>query len=344
MIGWHETTIGELARVEHGFAFKGEYFSDAGELIVLTPGNFHEAGGFRARPGNDRFYLGKFPERYLLKRNDLIVAMTEQGEGLLGSAALIPESERYLHNQRLGLVHPKKNLADKTFLYYLFNTSYVRQQIRNTSAGAKIRHTSPERIYRTSVRVPAPKTQAKIAAVLSAYDELIENNRRRIALLEKLAEEIYREWFIRLRFPGHEKVKIVKGVPEGWDQVKLEKAFQFTGGGTPSKEIGRYWIGGDLNWFTPSDITGAAGIFLDRSGDQCTEEGFNNSSARMFPAYSVMLTSRATIGAIGINTTPAAGLPCRWSRPTRKCTACCAMGFRWTLMTPTDAASRNGCG
>ncbi len=302
---WRDTTMGELMKVEHGFAFKGEFFSESGELVVLTPGNFHEAGGFRARPDKDRFYLGKFPDRYLLNQSDLIVAMTEQGEGLLGSSALIPEAGKYLHNQRIGLVHPKKDSADKTFLYYLFNTVYVRQQIRNSSAGAKIRHTSPARIYRTKVRVPEKVCQSKIAAVLSAYDELIENNRRRITLLEKLAEEIYREWFVRLRFPGHEKVKIVKGIPAGWELVKLELAFKFTGGGTPSKEVGRYWNDGDINWFTPSDITRADGIFLEKSGDQCTEEGFNNSSAKMFPAYSVMLTSRATIGAIGINLTPA---------------------------------------
>ncbi|MDP1787868.1 restriction endonuclease subunit S, partial [Nitrosomonas sp.] len=128
---------------------------------------------------------------------------------------------------------------------------------------------------------------------------------RRIALLEKMAEEIYREWFVRMRFPGHEKVKIIKGVPEDWKLVKLESAFKFTGGGTPTKEVNRYWDGGDVNWFTPSDITGANGIFLERSGEQCTEEGFNSSSAKMFPAYSVMLTSRATIGAVGINLTPA---------------------------------------
>ncbi|MGH7870874.1 MAG: hypothetical protein ACREQO_01495 [Candidatus Binatia bacterium] len=110
--------MGELLKVEHGFAFKGEYFSETGDLVVLTPGNFHEAGGFRARPDKDRFYQGKFPDRYLLNRNDLIVAMTEQGEGLLGSSALIPESGKYLHNQRLGLVRPRTSLADKVFLYY----------------------------------------------------------------------------------------------------------------------------------------------------------------------------------------------------------------------------------
>src|SRR5207248_63809 len=143
MNGWDDTTMGKLLKVEHGFAFKGEHFSETGDLVVLTPGNFHEAGGFRARPDKDRFYQGRFPDRYLLNRNDLIVAMTEQGEGLLGSSALIPESGRFLHNQRLGLVRPIKDSADKTFLYYLFHTDYVRQQIRNSSAGAKIRHTSP---------------------------------------------------------------------------------------------------------------------------------------------------------------------------------------------------------
>src|ERR1700681_4990459 len=107
MSSWRETSIGQLLRIEHGFAFKGEFFSEVGDLVVLTPGNFHEAGGFRRRPDKDRFYQGKFPDRYLLNRNDLIVAMTEQGEGLLVSSAFIPESKRYLHNQRLGLVRVK---------------------------------------------------------------------------------------------------------------------------------------------------------------------------------------------------------------------------------------------
>ncbi|MDP2222887.1 restriction endonuclease subunit S [Nitrosomonas sp.] len=218
---WAEMLLGEYVRIEHGFAFKGEHFSEAGNYVILTPGNFHEAGGFRARPGKDRFYEARFPDRYLLSKGDLIVAMTEQGEGLLGSAALIPESFMYLHNQRLGLVKEKSQVTDRRFLYYLFNTDIVRQQIRNSSSGAKVRHTSPERIYGVKVRVPVKAVQQKIAAILSAYDELIENNQRRIALLEKMAGEIYREWFVRMRFPGHEKVKKVKGVPEGWQRTKV---------------------------------------------------------------------------------------------------------------------------
>lgn len=223
MSSWRSKTIGELVTVEHGFAFKGKHFSETGDRVVLTPGNFHETGGFRPRPGKDRFYVGPFPERYILAQGDLIVAMTEQGEGLLGSAAIIPEQGRYLHNQRLGLIRTKAEAADKRFVYYLFNSSYVRQQIRNTSSGAKVRHTSPNRIYGVQVLAPDKPTQRKIAAILSAYDELIENNKRRIALLEKLAEEIYREWFVRLRFPSHGKVKFAKGIPSGWRVARLKE-------------------------------------------------------------------------------------------------------------------------
>lgn len=157
----------------------------------------------------------------------------------------------------------------------------------------------------TVLKIPDLSTQRKIAAILTAYDDLIGVNKRRIALLEKMAEELYREWFVRMRFPGHQNTKFVKGVPEGWEMRKIEKAFEYTGGGTPSKSVPSYWQDGTVNWFTPSDITGASGIFLTESEELCSEEGLARSSAKMFPAYSVMMTSRATIGAIGINTSPA---------------------------------------
>jgi type I restriction enzyme, S subunit len=218
---WSDARLGDFVRIEHGFAFKGEHFKEAGKHVVLTPGHFHEQGGFRARPGKDRFYAAPYPERYLLSAGDLIVAMTEQGEGLLGSAALIPEDDKYLHNQRIGLVKKKSRDADHRFFYYLFNTDYVREQIRNSSSGAKVRHTSPERMYAAKVRVPPKATQTRIAAILSAYDDLIANNQRRIALLESMAEEIYREWFVRMRFPGAEQTDFSKGVPKAWAPLKL---------------------------------------------------------------------------------------------------------------------------
>jgi len=193
------------------------------------------------------------------------------------------------------------------FIYYLLQTLHHSGymdvfHIQHTGV-ARFQYSSFKK--HTVLKIPPLPTQRKIAAILTAYDDLIETNKRRIALLEKMAEELYREWFVRMRFPGHQNTRFVKSVPEGWEMRKIEKAFDFTGGGTPSKNVPIYWNNGTVNWFTPSDITGAAGLFLSESETRCSEEGLARSSAKLFPPYSVMMTSRATIGAIGINTTPA---------------------------------------
>jgi type I restriction enzyme S subunit len=149
------------------------------------------------------------------------------------------------------------------------------------------------------------QTQRNIAAILTSYDDLIENNKCRITLLENMAEEIYREWFVRFRFPGWQEAEFEKGQPIAWTHQKIAQAFDFTGGGTPSKDNDSFWRNGNVDWYTPSDITKSNSLFMASSEYQCNEEGLRRSSARLFPAYSVMMTSRATIGAIGINSKPA---------------------------------------
>ncbi|WP_250461657.1 restriction endonuclease subunit S [Microbulbifer litoralis] len=217
--------------------------------------------------------------------------------GTLGEVFYIP-SDYWPLNTSLYVENFKGN--NPRFVYYYLKT--VLNENFN-SAGAV---PGVNRNYLHKIRVPPlPKSREKVAAILTAYEELIENNNRRIALLEKMAEEIYREWFVRFRFPGYKKEKFVKGIPKDWQLIKLEKAFQFTGGGTPSKERNAYWKEGSVNWFTPSDITTAKGMYLTESKDKPNEEGISNCSAKMFPAYSIMMTSRATIGEIGINRTPA---------------------------------------
>jgi type I restriction enzyme S subunit len=230
-MSWSQHKLGELIRIKHGFAFKSRYFSNEGEHVLLTPGNFHEEGGFRRRTQKDRYFVGDIPEDYILKPGDIIVAMTEQGAGLLGSSAWIPDGESYLHNQRLGLVdHIDDRCLDRRFLYYLFNTHSVRSQIAGSATGVKVRHTAPERIYRVNIRIPDVRTQKKIAQLIAAYDDLIENNRRRIALFEDAAQKLYKEWFVYFRFPGHEHVKIIDGVPEGWESRPFSELADFLNG------------------------------------------------------------------------------------------------------------------
>jgi type I restriction enzyme S subunit len=221
-MSWNEVVLGSAIHIKHGFAFKGDFFVDQGDYIVLTPGNFYESGGFKSRPEKDRAYAGYIPENYILNEGDLIVAMTEQGEGLLGSAALVPQTNRFLHNQRLGLIDKvDETIFDRRFLYLLLNTRSVRAQISGSATGTKVRHTAPERIYRVRATVPNVSTQSAIADAVLAYDDLIDNNRRRMALLEDSARQLYREWFVRLRFPGHEHTPIVDGVPQGWERKLL---------------------------------------------------------------------------------------------------------------------------
>jgi type I restriction enzyme S subunit len=236
----------------------------------------------------------------LIPANSLVVAMYGDGD-TAGNVAInkVPLTT----NQACCnfVVDPAK--ADYRFLYYYLKANY------NNLVGLKLGGSQQNLNAATLKRFPVPAVpidlQRKIAAILSAYDDLIANNQRRIALLEGMAEELYREWFVRMRFPGSAHVAIERGVPTGWLLMPTIEAFKYHGGATPSKDVPRYWNDGTVPWYTPTDITGAKGIFLEESSEKCTDEGLESCSATLFPAYTVMMTSRATIGAIGINLEPA---------------------------------------
>lgn len=196
MSEWRETTLGEVLDVLHGFAFKGEHFSVGGDARVVTPGNFFEAGGFRDRGSEQKSYEGPTPAGYVLDAGEIVVAMTEQAAGLLGSAGIVPTDGAWLHNQRIGRVQILDGAADLRFVYYLFNSPDVRSQIAATATGAKVRHTAPERLRAVVARMPTVSAQRRVAAVLAAFDELIATNGRRIDMLERLVRSLYREWFV----------------------------------------------------------------------------------------------------------------------------------------------------
>ncbi|MEX2375955.1 MAG: restriction endonuclease subunit S [Dehalococcoidia bacterium] len=234
MNDWTLINLGDGLNVKHGYAFKGEHFSDHGDYVVLTPGNFWEHGGFKVsrRP---KFYSAEFPERYLLTKGDVVVAMTEQSPGLLGSSATIPSDGIFLHNQRLGLLEiTTPRVLDLRFVYHLMNSSDVRGQIEATATGSKVRHTAPERILAVKALVPSTDVQRTIAEVLDTLDDLIDNNRRRVELLEQMAEAIYREWFVHFRYPGHEAVPMVDSplgpIPEGWKVRPFSAIARFMNG------------------------------------------------------------------------------------------------------------------
>ncbi len=295
MTEWHEVTLGDALRVRHGFAFKGEYFRDDGNLIVLTPGNFIDAGGFKPKGGSEKFYDGPVPKGYLLEKGDVVVAMTEQSAGLLGSSATIPVSGRFLHNQRLGLLQvTAPEMLHRRFAYHVMNTPVVRQQIQATATGAKVRHTAPERIQAVRVELPSLRTQRVIAGILDAMDGLIDNYRRRVEVLEEMARAIYREWFVRLRFPGHENVALndsaIGQIPSGWTVAPLKDIADIIMGQSPRSEfyndegIGKPFHQG------VSDF----GLHFPTTRKWCSADG------RSAKAGDVLLSVRAPVGRINI--------------------------------------------
>ncbi|NCS94600.1 MAG: restriction endonuclease subunit S, partial [Leptospira sp.] len=194
---WKEHSLDDLIHIKHGYAFKGEFFSEEPtDDILLTPGNFAIGGGFKAQ--KLKYYNGDFPADYILDENDIIVTMTDLSKeaDTLGFSAKVPAwfGKRFLHNQRIGLVKLKTDDFDQDYLYWLMRTLSYQRFVANGASGATVKHTSPTKICQYKFTAPEDKiTQRKIASILSAYDDLIENNNKRITLLEQKAFLRYKQ-------------------------------------------------------------------------------------------------------------------------------------------------------
>ena len=192
---WEVKELGEFFEIKHGFAFDGKFFEPSGEHILMTPGHFNEEGGFRDQVEKTKYYTGEIPEDYLLAKDDLVVAMTEQKSGLLGSAAFVPEDDRYLHNQRLGLIVDldTKRLS-KRFLFNVFNTPHLRVEVAKTSTGSKVKHTSPTKLRAVKVGIPPTlKEQEEIATALATTERKIAVAKGKKAQLQDLFHTLLHE-------------------------------------------------------------------------------------------------------------------------------------------------------
>ena len=198
---WARTPLSELCDIKHGFAFKSEFFTDAGDAVLLTPGNFFEAGGYRDRGSKQKYYCGDVPPAFVLSAGDLLVAMTEQAAGLLGSPILVPGTGTYLHNQRLGLVTGRPGVPwSNEFFFRVFNTPAVRKELHDSASGTKVRHTSPTKIGAVVVAYPKSlEEQARIVAQLNAMAAetacLETSQRRKLAALDELKQSLLHDAF-----------------------------------------------------------------------------------------------------------------------------------------------------
>ena len=241
------------------------------------------------------------------RANDLIFAR----EAPAGNVALVQENQTVCLGQRTVLIRPNVQKVNPQYLVYYLLSPKPQYELLGTANGATVAHVNLPAIRNLKIELPEKSVQDKIGTILVNYDDLIENNQRQIKLLEEAAQRLYKEWFVDLRFPGHENTKIVDGVPEGWQYEKLGDLVKTTSGGTPSRRKSEYYVNGNIRWIKTKELNDR---FIFETEEHITEDAVKNSSAKVLPEGALIVAMYgATIGKIGIT---AAEMACNQ--------ACCA--------------------
>lgn len=233
------------------------------------------------------------------RANDLIFAR----EAPAGNVALVQENQTVCLGQRTVLIRPNVQKVNPQYLVYYLLSPKPQYELLGTANGATVAHVNLPAIRNLKIELPEKSVQDKIGTILVTYDDLIENNQKQIKLLEEAAQRLYKEWFVDLRFPGHENTEIVDGIPEGWNICPFSSEVDIMSGGTPKTSIPDYY-NGRIPFYTPKDSDGA--FFAYKTQMNITEGGLKNCNSRLYPPKTVIITARGTVGKTTILAVPMA--------------------------------------
>lgn len=250
--------LGEHIDILSGFAFKTKDFVDTGIPVIkiknVTPPNVSLT---------DLSYvpleIAEQQKKFLLNYDDILIALTNthinQMQSVVGRVAKVKYYDKTLLNQRVGkIVLTDKDNCDIDYVYYYISQECVKIELANKAGGAANQaNISPTDIKNLKIPFPNIETQHRIASILSAYDDFIENNQKQIKFLEEAARRLYKEWFVDLRFPGYENVPVVDGVPEGWRKRRIDEFGEVITGKTPSTSNSEFY-NGDIPFVTIPDM------------------------------------------------------------------------------------------
>lgn len=234
-------SLGKYIDVISGYAFKSKDFTHTGIPVIkiknVTPPEVTL---------DDLSYvseeLANSLPKFQLSYGDVLIALTgshiNQMASVVGRVARVKYSTRLMLNQRVGkIVVTDETACNLDYVYYYLSQEQVKISLASKAGGAANQaNISPSDVKELNIPLPPIEIQRRIADILSAYDDLIENNRKQIKLLEEAAMRLYKEWFVHLRFPGHENTLIVDGVPEGWERKKLIDISDVIMGQSPKSE------------------------------------------------------------------------------------------------------------
>ena len=284
--GWKVDKIGNYVDLQQGFALnkKSDYhISDVptqypllkiSDLINNT---------------ETLFVKESIPKQFLIHEHELIFSRT-------GQVGLIFKGKKGVIYNNCFKIIPNE-LIDSDYIYYYFKQDYVIENVRNLATGAAQPDLNHSAFKSIDISFPESKeTQRKIAKILSNYDDLIENNLKRIKILEEMAQQTYEEWFVRMRFPGYETTKIneTTGLPEGWERVKMKDKIEVGRGSSPrpiSDE--KFFINGKIPWLKIADATSSK-IFIYKTKEFVNDYGA--SFSRKLPKGSIVVAASGTLG------------------------------------------------
>ena len=231
-------TIGQLAEIIDGDRGKNypqqHEFLEDGYCLFLNTGNVtatgfsFESNQYISKEKCDLLRKGK------LQRRDIVYTT----RGTVGNAAFYADSVPYEHiriNSGMVIIRPDEDVVCTEFLYQILKSDYYRPYFKKYCTGSAQPQLPIKNFSTIELDLPDLETQKKIADILSSYDDLIENNQKQIKLLGEAAQRLYKEWFVDLRFPGHETTPITDGIPKGWAEGTLADLAVFKRGKTITK-------------------------------------------------------------------------------------------------------------
>lgn len=234
MSEWKTYKLSDIASLSNGINFDKSAYTRGIKLIGVAD--------FKDRIYPDYDTLQEVDTKVvrcsdLLKKGDIVFVRSNGNKELVGRCMMINKDIPVTFSGfciKLSLNDKEK--FDPLFFNYLFKTDQFRRKMSGTAVGANIQNLSQSRLGGCEVSVPEKEVQHRIATILSRYDTLIENYQKQIKLFEEAAQRLYKEWFVDLRFPGYENVKMVNGLPEGWERKKLGELVEFKRGKTITKK------------------------------------------------------------------------------------------------------------
>lgn len=226
----------------------------------------------------------------LAKKGDIVIATA--GQGLTRGQISFLNIDTYINQSLISLRADNKNL-DSKYLFYNLKSRYSELRSLSDATSSRGSITCPM-LYNLDINIPDYPTQKKIASILGAYDEKIENNNKIIKNLEETAQTIFNEWFVNFKFPGYGKVKMIDSemgeIPEGWEIKKISELFTVILGGTPSREKPECW-NGNIPWINSGEINK---LRILEATEHITELGLNKSNARLIKSGATVLAITGT--------------------------------------------------